>query len=188
MMDLDSIAHLLSERCFTEVAYFATLEALQRPSAEAHLLAGAACCGCAQALAVSQRLLEGAPLESDAETAGLRISPATDLPYEGFFHLIQALRIDPSIKTPENLRQVCDAVADDLAYVSRRELHTPPGKRKRYTLRLASVAAAILLRRLTESSRDLPGVMSPTLETAAEIIEAELSRTGGDAAFFAVAD
>jgi len=111
------------------------------------------------------------------------VSPATELPYEGFLHLIEAIRRDPAITAPSSLREVFDAVADDLAYVSRRELHRPPDQRRRYTLREASLAAAVLLRRLTRSERALPGVASITLERVSVIIEQDLGRAGSDATF-----
>jgi hypothetical protein len=104
--------------------------------------------------------------------------------YEGFFHLIQAVRLGPSIQAPANLRDEFDAIADNLAYVSRREFNTAPSRRRRYPLRLASISAAVLLRRLTGSDRELPGVMSPLVESATEIIKTEVGRTGGDAAFY----
>jgi hypothetical protein len=149
------------------------------------MLAGVGCCGCVEPLAIGQRLLEGVPVADEKLGMGsLLISPATELPYEGFFHLIEAVRLDPSIQAPENLRQVFDSVADDLAYASRRELHRPPGQRRRYTLQQASLSAAVLLRRLAASDRDLPGVVPPRLEGATAIVEEELGRSGGDATFF----
>jgi hypothetical protein len=185
MVDLELVAHLLSRRCFAEAAYFGALSALKSPRAEAHMLAGVGCCGCAEPLAMAQRLLEDVPVHNEEVGAGvLRISPATELPYEGFFHLIEAVRLDPAIKAPRSLREVFDAVADDLAYVSRREIHRPPGKRRRYSHGIACVSAAVLLRRLTSNDRELPGVASPSLEGAMEIIDAELGRSGGDATFF----
>ncbi len=184
MIDPEHISLLLSQRYFAEAAYFGTVSALQRPAALAHMLAGVACCGCAEPLAIAQKVLEGAPGPDDAGLGGLRVSPATVLPYEGFFHLLHALRLDRSIKAPVNLRELFDAVADDLAYASRRELHGSTDKPRRYSVRAASVAAAVLLRRLTGSDRELPGVAAPTLEIATEIIDTELGRTDGDAAFF----
>lgn len=182
MDDLESIAHLLSRRCFVEAAYFGAVSALRTPTALAHMFAGVGCCGCAEPLAIAQRLLEDAPVRDEVD-AGLRISPATELPYEGFFHLIQAVRLHPAIKAPESLREVFDAVADDLAFVSRRELHRAPDKRRRYSHRVACLSAAVLLRRLTSNDRELPGVASPELEGAMEIIDEELGRSGGDATF-----
>jgi len=183
---VELMVYLLSQRCFPEAAYFGAVQAMKKPSAQAHLFAGLGCCGCAEPLAIAQRLLEGAPAPDEIDVGGLRISPATGLIYEGFFHLLEAVRLDSSIKVPAELRDLGDGVADDLAYVSRREMHTPPDKRKSYTLRQASVAAAVLIRRLTESSRELPGVMTTTVEDATEIIDTELGRTGGDAIFFTV--
>lgn len=185
MDDLILIADLLSRRCFMEAAYFGVMRALKSPSAEAHLLTGVGCCGGIESLAIGQRLLEGVPVpEEKIGTADRPVSPATELPYEGFFHLIEAVRLDPAIKAPENLRMIFDAVADDLAFFSRRELHRPPDKRRQHTLQAASLSAAVLLRRLTNCDRELPGVASPRLEMAAETIEKELDRSGGDAAFF----
>lgn len=183
MNDLESLAHLLSRRCFVEAAYFGTVSTLKSPTALAHMFAGVGCCGCVEPLAMAQRLLEDAPVR-DEVGVGLCISPVTELPYEGFFHLIQAVRLDPTIKAPENLRSVFDAVADDLAYVSRREFHRPPDKRRHYTLRAASLSAALLLRQLTGSDQELPGVMLPTIEVSKEIIDTELGRSGGDATLF----
>src|SRR5512146_2358032 len=111
MNDLELIAHLLSRRCFAEAAYLGAVSALRTPTALAHIYAGVGCCGCAEPLAIAQRLLEGAPTHAEVD-AGLRVSPETELPYEGFFHLVQALRLDPAIKAPENLREVFDSVAD----------------------------------------------------------------------------
>lgn len=182
---LEYIGHLLSRRCFTEAAYFGAVSALNSSTAEAHLLAGVGCCGCVEPLAIGQRLLEGVPVSDEQIGMNvLLISPATELPYEGFFHLIEAVRLDPAIKAPENLREVFDAVADDLAYFSRRELHRPPDKSKRHTLMGASLSAAVMLRRLTKSDRKLPGVLSSRLDGAIEIINEELVRSGGDATFF----
>lgn len=188
VIDLDLVAHLLSRHCFAEVAYFATMASMKSPTALSHMLAGVGCCGCSEPLAIAQRLLEGAPVSGDVGPGGLRVSPATTLPYEGFFHLIEAIRREPSIVAPRDLREVFDAVADDMAYVSRRELHAAPDERRRYTLRLASVSAAVMLRRMTGSDRELPGLVSSTLDVAKEIIDAELGRTGGDAKFFRIAD
>jgi hypothetical protein len=99
-------------------------------------------------------------------------------------HLVEAVRLDPAIKASENLREVFDSVADDLASFSRRELHRPPDQRRRHTLQDASLSAAVLLRRLTGCDRKLPGVGSLNLEIAREIIDGELARTGSDARFF----
>jgi hypothetical protein len=185
MGDLQFIAQLLSRRRFLEAAYFGAVSALKSPSPEAHLFTGVGCCGCVEPLAIGQRLLEGVPVPDEQLGTGfLAISPATELPYEGFFHLIEAVRLQPGIQAPGDLRPVFDAVADDLAYFSRRELHRPPDHRRRYTLRLASLSAALLLRRLTGSGSDLPGVASPVLEGAMKVIEEELGRSGGDATFY----
>jgi len=186
MDNLASIAHLLSRRCFAEVAYFGAVTALNHPSARAHMLAGAGCCGCVEALAIAQRLIEGVPMrDEDMARSVPLVSPATELPYEGFFHLLEAIRREPAITAPPGLEKVLDAVADDLAYVSRRELHRPPEQRKRYTLREASLGAALLLRRLTGSDRPLPGAAAPSLDGARGIIDQELRRDGGDASFMA---
>jgi len=184
MNETDYISYLLSQRYFPEAAYFASILSLQTPTASAHMLAGAASSGCAEPLAKAQKLLEGIDVpDEELGTGGLRVSPITLLPYEGFFHLLQALRLDPSLTAPANLREVFDSIAEDLAYISRRELELPPDQSKRYSLRIASVAAALLLRRLTRNTSELPGVMAATVTLAREIIDAELSRTGGDAAF-----
>jgi len=187
MTDLDYIVHLLTNKCFAEAAYFASVGAAKAPSSLSHLLAGSACCGCAEPLAIAQRLLEGAPVPDEIGAGGLRVSPATDLPYEGFFHLIESLRLDSSIQPTPDLCQVFDDIADNLAYVSRRELHRGIARRHRYTMREVTVSAAILLRRWTGSGRELPGVMKPLLDLGAEIIESELHRLGGDADFFLAA-
>lgn len=185
MDELLFIANLLSRRCFVETAYFGVLRALKSPTAEAHLLAGVGCCGCIEPLATGQRLLEGVPVPDEKiEMGALLISPATELPYEGFFHLIEAVRLDPAIKAPGNLREIFDSVADDLAFFSRRELHRPPDQRRRHTLQDASLSAAVMLRRLTACDRKLPGVASLNLDIAREIIDKELDRSGSDAMFF----
>ena len=183
MVDLELVTHLLSKRCFADAIYFATLSAIQTPSARAHMLAGIACCGCVEPLATAQRLLEGAAKDRTFQVGPLLVSPMSMLPYEGFFHLIQALRLDPSITAPASLRPVADEVADDMAYVSRRELHFPPEQRKRYTHGAASLGAAMLLRRLAGSDRELPGVIGD-LGYLHEIIDAELAGKSGDADFF----
>jgi len=162
----------------------AAVSAIKAHSAVAHMLAGVACCGCAEPLAIGQRALEGASAPHEENASEPRTCPATDLLYEGFFHLIEAVRLDSSIEAPAALRDQFDAIADDLAYVSRRELHAPADRRKRYSLRIASVAAAVLLRRLTRTAKELPGVMEPLRDSAVQIIEVELSRTGGDAMFY----
>ena len=172
--ELSRIEHLLSQRFFAEVAYYAGVSAASSPTARAHLLAGVGCCGCAEPLAAAQRLLDGDPEPSSGDGAGsLRVSPATELPYEGFLHLIEAVRLDPELRASEHLRDVLDGVADDLAYVSRREIHRPPDARRRYSHGLACVAAAVLLRRLTGSARDLPHIAPSTLELARAIIAEE---------------
>lgn len=163
--DLDAVEHLLAQRFYAEAAYFAGVASARAPSARAHMLAGAGCCGCAEPLAAAQRLLDGDPDPGEAD-AGLRISPATELPYEGLEHLLEALRVEPALRAPEALRDVFDRVADDLAYVSRREIHRPPDARRTYSHGLAAVMAALLLRRLTGSDRELPRVSAPTLDAA----------------------
>jgi hypothetical protein len=185
MNDMEWMIHLLVRRCFVEAAYFGVVRALKTPSAEAHMLAGVGCCGCASPLAIGQRLLEGDSIPDEATGgSGLIISPATELPYEGFFHLLEAIRMNPDIQAPESLGEVFDAVADDLAYVSRREIHRPPDKARRYSHKLACLSAAVLLRRLTGTNRTLPGVGSTTLDCTMEIIEGELEQRGGDAIFY----
>jgi hypothetical protein len=185
--DLQTVTYLLARRFYAEAAYFGTLQALRTGDARAHLMAGIGCCGCAAPLADAQRLLEGVPERAQASSCGLRVSPMTSLPFEGFFHMLQACRLDPAITVPADLREIADEVADDLAFVSRRELHWPPDRPRRYSHRLACVAAAVLLRDMTGSKGGLPGVMSPTLNAAREIIAAELGQTGGDALFLEVA-
>jgi hypothetical protein len=178
--DPTAIEHLLARRYFAEAAYYAGVLATASPSARTHMLAGAGCCGCAEPLAGAQRLLDGDPdPHGDEGAGGLRVSPATELPYEGIRHLIAAHSLDPALRAPERLHEVLDGVADDLAYVSRREIHRPPDARRRYSHGVACVAAALLLRRLTGSERDLPRVAPSTVERAREIVEAEL---GGRAA------
>jgi hypothetical protein len=182
---LDYVVQLLFRGCFTEAMYFSILSVMKAPTASAHMLAGVSCCGGVVPLGQSQKLLEGV---NDGtvykEKSELPVSTDTALYYEGFFHLLQTFRIDPSIRAPIKLIKVFDDIADNLAYISRRELHVQPANRKRYTLRLASVAAAILIRRLTGSKRELPGVMPTLIDYATEIINTELNRTGGDAVFF----
>ena len=152
MVDLDRVTLFLSKRYFADVLYLATLGAIQSRASRAHMLAGIACCGCAEPLASGQRLLEGVGKDPITQPGPLIVSPMTMLPYEGFFHLIQAFRIEPSLTAPvASLRSLADDVADDMAYVSRRELHFPPEQRKRHAHRTASLGAAMLLRRLTEA-------------------------------------
>jgi hypothetical protein len=180
---LEPIASLLSRRFFVEAAYYGAVSAIRNPSAMAHMFAGVACCGCAEPLAAAQRLIEGVAGDDEGGAGGLLVSPATDLPYEGFFHLIEAVRLDPELRAPAALRGVFDAVADDLAYASRREVHRPPDRMRRYSHRVACVSAALLIRRFTSNDRELPGVQSPTLQLTRDVIDAELQRTGGDATF-----
>jgi hypothetical protein len=183
MDDLASLENLLLRRCFVEVAYFGAVRAMKAPSAAAHMLAGVGCCGCMAPLAVAQQLLEGIAVPDEALAIRAVVSPASELPYEGFFHLVEAVRRDRAVRAPPSLREVFDAVADELAYVSRRETHRPPEQRRVYSLRQASLAAAVLLRRLTGTARELPGVASPAAEAASAVIDQELARSGGDAAF-----
>lgn len=184
MTDSEFLVNLLGTRCYAEAAYYGGLLALKERSATAHMLAGAACCGYAEPAAAAQRILEGAPLEGEIGPGGLRVSPQTTLPYEGFFHLLEARRLDPSISAPSTIRPIFDSIADDLAYFSRREFHSSADRPKKYSLRMASVSAALLLRQLTGSDRELPGVAPITLETAKEILQTELARSGGDATFY----
>jgi hypothetical protein len=178
------VASLLSQRYFAEAAYFGGVDALRNRSPNAHLLAGIGCCGCVVSLATAQRLLDGDPVpEGDLGVGPLRVSPATELPYEGLFHLIESVRADPAAQVPGPLREVADAVADDLAYASRREVRRPPDEPRRYSYPMACLAAAVLLRRLTGTSRELPRAHPALLAVATEILETELSGTGGDATF-----
>jgi hypothetical protein len=178
------VASLLSRRYFAEAAYFGVVDALRNPSANAHLLAGIGCCGCVAPLATAQRLMDGDPVpDSDLGAGGLRVSPLTELPYEGLFHLIEAVRADPATEVPGQLREVADAVADDLAYASRREVRRPPDELRRFSHPMACLAAAVLLRRLTGTSRELPRADPARLAVAADILDTELSGTGGDATF-----
>lgn len=172
---LGIVETLLAQRFFVEAAYYAGVAAAATPSARAHMLAGAGCCGCAGPLASAQRLLDGDPEPvSDDLGGGLRVSPQTELPYEGFLHLVAAARHEPDLRAPSPLRDVLDSVADDLAYVSRREIHRPPDARRRYSHGLASVAAALLLRRLTGTERELPRVAPATVERAQQVVADEL--------------
>jgi len=185
--DVQAITSFLANRYYAEAAYFGTLLSLRTADARAHLIAGIGCCGCSAPLADVQRLLEGVPERAETGTCGLRVSPMTSLPIEGFFHLVQARRLDRTIMVPADLREVADEVADDLAFVSRRELHWPPDRPRRYSHRLACVAAALMLREMTGNASDLPGVASPTRDAARGIIATELGQTGGDAFFLEVA-
>lgn len=184
MIDLEFVVHLLSRRYYVEAACLGILSAAKHPTALAHMLAGAACCGCAEPLAYSQRLLEDAPIADSMSSGGLLVSPASSLPYDGFFHLIEALRLDPSIQAPHALHEVFHAIALELSFVSRREIHQPPNQRRMYTGRLASAGGAILLNRLAGGDGRVPGLSEPLLASATGAIEIELRRTGGDAAFF----
>jgi hypothetical protein len=178
------VASLLSRRYFAEAAYFGVVDALRNPSANAHLLAGIGCCGCVAPLATTQRLMDGDPVaDSDLGIGGLRVSPATELPYEGLFHLVEAVRADAATKVPGPLREIADAVADDLAYASRSEVRRPPDEPRQYSHPMACLAAAVLLRRLTGTSRGLPRADPARLTVAAEILETEIGGTGGDATF-----
>jgi hypothetical protein len=162
---------LVAERHFVEVAYFAGVSATASPSAEAHLFAGIGCCGCVEPQAVAQRVLED---EDGLGGGGLRVSFATRLPYAGLDHLLEAVRADPELRAPDHLREVIDGVAEDLAYVSRREVRTSSAG-YRHSHGLTCVAAALLLRRLTGSERELPGVMAFSLRAGREVLEAELT-------------
>ena len=178
------VASLLAKGYFAEAAYFGGVEALRNPSASAHLLAGLGCCGCVAPLATAQRLLDGDPVpEGELGIGQLRVSPGTELPYEGLFHLIEAVRADRAAEVPGPLREVADAVADDLAYASRREVRRPPDEPRRYSHSMACLAAAVLLRRLTGTSRELPRAHPALLAAADEILDTEIAGTGGDATF-----
>ncbi|MDW8214031.1 MAG: hypothetical protein RMJ55_10770 [Roseiflexaceae bacterium] len=131
--------------------------------------------------------LEGVPMPDEKSGVDrLRISPGTRMPYEGFSHLLEAVRLNPAITAPDSLREVFDAVADDLAYVSRRELRGSFDGPLRYSHRTACLAAALLLRRMTGTDRALPGVLLSTPNVYTQIIEKELSQSGGDALFYSV--
>ncbi len=184
MSDFEYWDTLLAGRCFTEAAYFCTISARSNPSARAHMSAGLSCCGCAHALAIAQRILEDDPVpENERHVGSIHVSPQTELLYEGFFHLLEAVRLDPAIKAPAHLRDVFDSVADNLVFISRCNFHRPPDRRKRHSLRDASLAAAVLLRRLTDSKHKLKAP-APSLDYAEEIIEVELARSDGDAMFY----
>jgi hypothetical protein len=184
MADLDFVVNLFSRRYYVETAYFAAINAIKTPTAMAHMLAGVGCCGCAEPLADLQKLFEGSVVTNQQLGDEIRISPNTALYYEGFFHLLQAFRMDPLIKAPSQIHEVLEDVINNLAYISRRELYAPPNSRKKYTFRIASVAAACLIQRLINSNKDLPGVMPTVLDQAANIIAIELTLTGGDSYFF----
>lgn len=173
MNDLEYWEHLVAERYFVEAAYLAGVGAASAPSARTHMLAGIACCGCMQPQAAAQRLADGDPVPSRAR-GGLRVSFATRLPYAGFDHLIAALRAEPELRAPEHLRAVIDEVADDLAYASRREVRTSSAGRA-HSPGATCVAAALLLLRLTGQDRELPRIIPLRLETAQQIIAAELA-------------
>jgi hypothetical protein len=185
--EVQAIVYLLANRFYTEAAYFGTLCAMRTADARAHLMAGIGCCGCAAPLADAQRLLEGVPERAQAGTSDLNISPMTRLPIEGFYHLLEARRLDRTIMVPPDLRAIADEVADDLAFASRREIHRRPDRPGRYSHRLVCVAAALLLRDMTGTVDALPGVMEPTRTVAQEAIAVELAQTGGDASFLEVA-
>ena len=184
MIEAD-VAALLKKGWFAEAAYFAVVRVMKSPNADAHMIAGVSCCGCGRPLAIAQRLLEGEPvLDEDLRRGYLATSPIPRLPYEGLFHLLQAIRLEPSIRAPLELRNVFDSVADDLAFVSRRDLERPPNAQARYTFREATLAAALLLRRLTGTQLGLAGVFDLSIQRASKIIDFELAHPGGDASFF----
>ena len=95
----------------------------------------------------------------------------TRMPFAGLDHLLAAFRADPRLSAPADLHAVIDAVADDLAYTSRREIRTS----QRHSHGVTCIAAALLLRRLTGSDRELPGVMVARRRSAEEILAEELS-------------
>ena len=100
--DLDAVEDLLVQRYFVEVAYYAGVSAAIAPSAApAHLLAGVGCRACAEPLAVAERLLDGdADPRADEGAGGLRVSPGTELPYDGFEHSAQSARDAIPAKPP----------------------------------------------------------------------------------------
>jgi hypothetical protein len=124
---------------------------------------------------LAQRLIEGVDVpEHELGGGGLVVSAGSELPYEGALHLVEALRADPQLVCPPELCSVVDEIADDLAYLSRREQHRAPDRRRPHTLRAVSLAAAVLLRRVTGSARSLPGLDEPQLATARATIDALL--------------
>jgi hypothetical protein len=175
MIELETLLHFLRERCFAEAAYFAALRASESGVADDFVLAGLACCGCVGPSAIAQRLLEGAEVaEESLGGGGLRVSPATPLVHAGFAHLINALRRDPAARVPTELIPTAEAIADDLAFASRRELHSAVVRNQRGDYAEICRANAVLLRRLCLSTRELPAIRS--YERANELIAAELAR------------
>lgn len=171
MIDRKYWEYLLRERFFPELAYFAGVSATASSSPEAHLFAGIGCCGHVVLQANVQRIIEDAPLDDeDLRPGGLGVSPMTRMPFAGLDHLIAAFRADPGIAMPQDLHDVIDGVADDLAYTSRREIQTS----QRHSHGQTCIAAALLLRRLTGSEHELPGVMVARARIAEEILAEEL--------------
>lgn len=182
-MDIEQLSHLLFKGYFSEVLYFGLNKVLKKPDAQVHMLTGVACCGLASPLANAQRSLEGAPWPKSAIQANA-VSPGTELPYEGLFHLITALRLDPAVKAPSHLHEVFDRIATDLTYVSRREIRRSPDRQLQYSHHMTCITAALLLKKMIGKTTDeLPNVPHIRITLAQEILNKELQKSGGDAAF-----
>jgi len=177
------VQRLVEERRFTEALYFGALMLARQRSPELHLLLGLACHAAIRPLADLQRMLRSYQPSDDPAASTLMIGANTLLVYEGFYHLIEALRQDRKIQIPESTRHVADEILLDLQWYMKQESHGFASN-KRDSLKMTAVAGAVLLHRLTGHAGAPSFLLKTEVECADQMIEEELNGTGGDAVFY----
>lgn len=183
-----NIEFLVRSKRFLEALYFGALQIDSTSSSQLHLLLGVACCGTIKPIGLIERTLRE-PRTSNAPrlpSGGLIVGRATTIVYEGFEHLVEARRKDPSIVFAADLVPIVSEVVDDLVSYQLQEFHgytsdTP------VSLPDAALAATVLLVQLTDGAVQLPPLRTSGSQAIAErVIEERLAMPGDGAAFHRV--
>lgn len=169
-------------RFYGEALYFGALELALAPTAELHLYLGLAACGAIGGPADVQRILRGEPEVYTG--AALMAGSSSLLVYEGFFHLLEAAR--QGFRIPDVLAPVGVAVLADLESFLREDFKGFPLHGRKYSLRDVTSGAVVILRRLLPEAPPLSNELRVKVGRGEEVVDDELARRGGDAAFYDV--
>jgi hypothetical protein len=123
-----------------------------------------------------------APIGASRPMAGT----GSQLVYEGLYHLLEAAR--QGLRVPHALAPVGVAIVDDLRWYLREDFKSYVSSGSKLTLREAASGATALLRRLLPNPPPVPEDLAFELRRGEEIVDQELSASGGDAAFYHVKD
>ncbi|HLP87529.1 MAG TPA: hypothetical protein VK184_02845 [Nostocaceae cyanobacterium] len=186
------IQELVENQRFIEALYFGVMEQQSNPSSELHLNLGISCCATIKPIADIERYLKDRTSYEETssfvnpvvDVEGLGVVRSTMLVNEGLHHFLQAKRLNPQIQVPDSLKPITITIIQDLQDYLRQEFQGYSTSLLEYKLRIAGLAATVLLCELQgDNPKEKIKLYQNAIDSAYELIS-KLFATDNKQSFF----